>query len=71
MFAFTYVFPDHCCYSVFVYLSKFSTRLFPFQTHLSGSNPSTPTSTQPPTSMSSSGSQAFLLERQDSNLSTG
>ncbi|XP_042203862.1 serine/threonine-protein kinase tousled-like 2 isoform X4 [Homarus americanus] len=39
--------------------------------HLGGSNPSTPTSTQPPTSMSGSVSQPMLLDRQDSNLSTG
>ncbi|KAK7080916.1 Serine/threonine-protein kinase tousled-like 2, partial [Halocaridina rubra] len=39
--------------------------------HLGGSSPNTPTSTQPPTSMSGSGSQPMILERQDSNLSTG
>ncbi|XP_068242944.1 serine/threonine-protein kinase tousled-like 2 isoform X1 [Palaemon carinicauda] len=40
--------------------------------HLGGSSPSTPTSTQPPTSMSSgSGTQSIIFERQDSNLSTG
>ncbi|XP_064087130.1 serine/threonine-protein kinase tousled-like 2 isoform X7 [Macrobrachium nipponense] len=40
--------------------------------HLGGSSPSTPTSTQPPTSMSSgSGTQSLIFERQDSNLSTG
>ncbi|XP_045612072.1 serine/threonine-protein kinase tousled-like 2 isoform X6 [Procambarus clarkii] len=42
-----------------------------YKAHLGGSNPSTPTSTQPPTSMSGSVSQPMLLDRQDSNLSTG
>lgn len=41
------------------------------EVHLAGSGPSTPTSSQPPTSMSGSGSQPMILERQDSNLSTG
>ncbi|XP_071552356.1 serine/threonine-protein kinase tousled-like 1 isoform X3 [Panulirus ornatus] len=39
--------------------------------HIGGSNPSTPTSSQPPTSMPGSACQPILLDRQDSNPSTG
>ena len=58
--------------SVYQSSGLLTTKMYPSQQmHLTGSNPSTPTNTQPPTSVTSSGSQPILLDRQDSNLSTG